>query len=85
MYYGEVFVQTKRRKSEVCTKQPKANTLPYRQSKEVNKLVIMWLLVHIFVYFHAVFDFSFSEFVIYVTCHVNHVYIGFISIFCAFT
>ena len=32
-YLPEVFVQTKRRKREVCAKIPKANTFPHRPSK----------------------------------------------------
>ena len=34
--------------------------------KKVNKLFIIWLLVHFLLCFHVVFDFSFLEFVIYV-------------------
>ena len=32
-YLPEVFIQTERRRSEVCTKKQKANTFPYKPSK----------------------------------------------------
>ena len=32
-YLPEVFVQTERRRSEVCADKPKANTFPYKPSK----------------------------------------------------
>ena len=39
-YLPEVFVQTERRRSEICAKKQKVNTFPYRPSKEVNKTFI---------------------------------------------
>ena len=48
-------------------KNPKANNFPRAdRANEVNKLFIMWLVVHFLVYF-TLFEFSFSEFVIYIT------------------
>jgi hypothetical protein len=40
-YLREVFVQTERRRSEVCADKPKANTFPYRPSKTrlINRLL----------------------------------------------
>jgi hypothetical protein len=40
-YLPEVFVQTERRRSEVCADKPKANTFPYRPSKArlINRLL----------------------------------------------
>ena len=47
-YLPEVFVQTERRRSEVCEDKPKANTFPYRPSKTrlINHLLygsLKWL------------------------------------------
>ena len=40
-YLPEVFVQTERRRSEICSDKPKANTFPYRPSKTrlINRLL----------------------------------------------
>jgi hypothetical protein len=40
-YLPEVFLQTERRRSEVCADKPKANTFPYRPSKTrlINRLL----------------------------------------------
>jgi hypothetical protein len=40
-YLPEIFVQTERRKSEVCADKPKANIFPYRPSKTrlINRLL----------------------------------------------
>jgi hypothetical protein len=46
-YLPEVFVQTERRRSEVCADKPKANTFPYRPSK-TRLIIIIWLFKHIF-------------------------------------
>ena len=40
-------------------KTPEDKYFPSDRANEVNKLFIIWLLVHFFVYFYAVFKFSF--------------------------
>ena len=54
-YLSEVFVQTERRRSEVCAK--KLRQIPSRtdRANEVNKEFIIWLLVHFLLKFATLF------------------------------